>query len=101
MAVVDLTIIPIGTKTTSVSEYIAQASSILNKQNKVSHTLTPMGTILEGDIDDIFSIIRNMQEEVFKTEVDRVYTVIKIDDRRDKDYTSKDKVKSVIDKMDK
>lgn len=40
-----------------------------------------------------------MQEEVFKAGSDRVYTVIKMDDRRDKDHDMDYKVKSVKDKM--
>lgn len=101
MAVAELTLVPIGTKKTSVSGYIAKASNILERQDKVKYYLNPMGTVLEGNIDDIFNIIRQMQEEVFNEDVNRLYSVIKIDDRRDKDYTCEDKVQSVIDKLEK
>lgn len=58
-----------------------------------------MGTVIEADADKCFEIARKMQEEVFKEGSDRVYTVIKMDDRRDSDHDMDYKVKSVEDKL--
>ena len=61
--------------------------------------LNPMGTVIHGDIDRAFEAIRACQESVFKNGADRVYSVIKIDDRRDKSASLDQKIKSVEDKM--
>ena len=58
-----------------------------------------MGTVIEADADKCFEIARKMQEEVFKAGSDRVYTVIKMDDRRDENHDMEYKVKSVEEKM--
>ena len=98
MAIMEICLIPIGTKETSVSKYVASASKILEAEG-VKHKLNPMGTVIEADPDKCFEIARKMQEEVFKEGSDRVYTVIKMDDRRDSDHDMDYKVKSVEDKL--
>jgi len=98
MAILELTLVPIGSGSTSVSGYVAQASKIL-KESGIKHELNPMGTVLEGDPDELFKIVRQMQEKVFDTGAKRVYTVIKMDDRRDKEGHMEQKVKSVNDKL--
>ncbi len=60
-----------------------------------------MGTVLQGDIDHLFSAVRKMQESVFNKGVSRVYTVIKIDDRRDAEHTLSEKIDSVMSKVGK
>ena len=43
-----------------------------------------MGTQIEADnLEELYSAIADAQEAVFKVGVGRVYTVIKVDDRRD------------------
>lgn len=98
MAIMEICLIPIGTKETSVSKYVASASKVLEEAG-VKHELNPMGTVIEADLDKCFEIARKMQEEVFDRGSDRVYTVIKMDDRRDKESHMEQKIKSVKDKL--
>ena len=99
MAILELTLVPIGTQTTSLSQYVARAyDNVRNKEN-IKVELNPMGTVIHGDIDKAFEAIRACQESVFKNGADRVYSVIKIDDRRDKKASLDQKIKSVEDKM--
>ena len=98
MAIMEICLIPIGTKETSVSKYVASASKILDQEG-VKHKLNPMGTVIEADPDKCFEVARKMQEEVFKEGSDRVYTVIKMDDRRDQSHDMDYKIKSVNDKL--
>jgi len=100
MAIVEVTIFPLGTNSTSVSQYVAGIHKILEKQDKIKYSLTPMSTILEGDLDEIFPLIRKMQESVFNQGAQRVETNIKIDDRRDKKSTMEQKIHSVKSKLD-
>lgn len=99
MAVAELTLVPIGTSNTSVSKYIAGALDAIGEVEGLTYELNPMGTVISHkDLDVLYDVIKKMQESVFESGANRVYSVIKIDDRRDKDYTFKDKVISVNEK---
>lgn len=97
MAIVDVCIFPIG-EGSSVSKYVAQCEKILEKSD-LKHQLSPMSTTIEGDLDEIFKVIREMQESVFDKGAGRVYSVIKVDDRRDKEASFEQKIDSVKSKM--
>ncbi len=98
MAVVFLTITPIGTATPSVSRYVAGVETIL-RQSGLEHQLTAMGTIIEGDLDEILKVVRQMHEHPFTQGAVRVSTFVKIDDRRDKEHTIEGKMRSVEEKL--
>ncbi len=65
----------------------------------MSYKLTPMGTVLEGDLDKVLAMIRKMHESAFIKGAQRVVTIINIDDRRDKKATMESKVISVESKL--
>ncbi len=99
MVTAEISIIPIGTCSTSISDFVAETRKITDKFPKVNTTLTAMGTELECDeIETLFEIMKEIHQAPFKKEVQRVYTVIKIDDRRDKKASLEDKVNSVTSK---
>jgi uncharacterized protein (TIGR00106 family) len=98
MAVVFLTITPIGTATPSVSRYVAGVEKIL-RASGLKNQLTAMGTIIEGDLDEILKVVRRMHEHPFAEGAVRVSTLLKIDDRRDKEHTIAGKMKSVEEKL--
>jgi uncharacterized protein (TIGR00106 family) len=59
-----------------------------------------MGTVIEGDLDEILRVVRLMHESPFNEGAQRVSTQIKIDDRRDvKTHTLAYKVRSVEEKL--
>ncbi len=99
MAIVQFTTAPLGTGSTSVSKYVADCHKIVQNQDKVKYMLTPMSTILEGDLDDILELIRKVHEVPFDMGAMRVSTSIKIDDRRDKNATMLGKLDSVKSKL--
>ncbi|MTI49076.1 MTH1187 family thiamine-binding protein [Sporosalibacterium faouarense] len=99
MAIVEVTIVPLGTGDTSVSKYVAKCHEVLKKETEVKHMLTPMGTVLEGDLDKILAAIRKMHEVPFGEGAKRVSTQIKIDDRRDKQSSMTGKMESVESKL--
>jgi uncharacterized protein (TIGR00106 family) len=58
-----------------------------------------MGTIIEGSLEDVLAVIRKMHETPFRSGARRVYTTIKLDDRRDRPVQMNDKVQSVQKKL--
>jgi len=101
MAIAEVSIIPLGTKTPSVSKYVARALSALRDEKNIKYELTSMGTIIEGDLEDILRVVRNMHEATFGDGIMRVVTTIKIDDRRDKPLTMRGKIKSLLKKLER
>ena len=99
MAICEITVIPLGTKTASVSKYVAKCLDVVKKSG-LKYELTPMSTVLEGDIDTLLEVIKKMHEIPFKEGIPRVVTTITIDDRRDKNITMEYKVKSVKEKVE-
>ena len=61
--------------------------------------LTSMGTIVEGNLDEILALTKRMHETPFLKGIDRVVTTIRIDDRRDRKATSSGKIGSVTGKL--
>ena len=99
MVIAEVSVIPMGTKTASVSEYVAKAIKALIQQKNVKYQLTAMETILEGELNQVLDAAKRMHESVFGEEVKRVVTRITIDDRRDKRLTMDYKVQSVMKKL--
>lgn len=99
MAIVRVSIVPLGTGSTSLSDYVSRAVKLVREHEDISCELTSMGTILEGDLDRILKVVRDMHETVFAAGAQRVLTSITIDDRRDKPAKMAEKVRSVEDKL--
>lgn len=99
MAIAEVTVVPIGTGSTSLSAYVADMQRVLKEQQSITYTLTSMSTIIEGPLDDVFAAIRAIHEAPFQSGAQRVSTSIKIDDRRDKEGSSEQKLRSVQDLM--
>ena len=95
MALVEVSIVPIGTGTPSVSQYVAQASNSATLSQRIKYELTAMGTIIEGDLERLLALVRQMHEAVFDAGVTRVVTTIKIDERRDKTSSMSSKMESL------
>jgi len=95
MALIKISIIPVGAGATSISQYVARAVKVLEGEKDVKYELTAMGTIIEGDLERLLTLTRKMHEAVFAAGIKRVVTTIEIDDRRDKAPTITGKLESV------
>ena len=98
MAVLEISVVPIGTKDPSVSSFVADCVSIL-KEERVPYELTAMGTNVEGDLRHLIKVALKMHQAPFKKGAVRVLTTIKIDDRRDKEVTLSGKKRAVQKKL--
>ena len=96
MITADLCIIPMGIEESSVGDYVAKAVQIIEKSG-LNYQITAMGTQIEAnDLKSLYDVCAEVQESIFEMGIGRVYTVLKIDDRRDKEnITLDEKIKSV------
>ena len=96
MATADLTVLALGRQQLSASEYIAEIQRRLRKQDRVRFKMHAMGTSLEGTTEDILAVVGELHAVPFEQGVQRVYTVLKLDERRDRPrQTLDEKVRSV------
>ena len=96
MATADLTVLALGRAGGSASEYIAEIQRRLAAQDRVGYRMHAMGTSLEGTTEDILAVVGELHSVPFDQGVQRVYTVLKLDERRDRPrQTLEDKVRSV------
>jgi len=99
MAMIDISVVPVGTKSPSVSEYVAGAVRILKNEPGIKYELTAMNTIIEGDLEKLMALAQRMHRSAFDAGVKRVVTTIRIDERRDKPLTMNGKIASVKKKL--
>lgn len=99
MVIAEISLVPIGTRTPSVSQYVARAIEVLNREKNIKYKLTGMGTILEGELTAMLEAVRKMHESIFDNQIQRVVTTIRIDDRRDRESSVERKIQSVVKKL--
>jgi uncharacterized protein (TIGR00106 family) len=98
--IMEISVIPTGKEGASLGDTVVEILRVAEKRG-VTWDLNAMGTTIEGDLDTLFSIAREMHEVCFTLGYPRAVTVIKLDDRRDKDLSMKYKVDSVKRKLGK
>ncbi|NDY41710.1 MTH1187 family thiamine-binding protein [Dissulfurirhabdus thermomarina] len=98
MALMDITVVPIGTGSTSVGTYVAELAALLRREG-VPFRLTDMGTHVEGPAEELFRLAARLHEAPFAAGARRVTTVVKVDDRRDREVHLGDKVRSVEERL--
>ncbi len=92
----EISILPIGTGSTSMSEYIAKAIEILDKVEDLKYQVTPMGTMLEAEsLDKLFEGTKAIINALSETGVKRSQTLLKIDVRHDKKTSLEDMINSL------
>ena len=101
MAIMEITVVPLGTSSPSVSRYVAGAVRVLREAKDVRYELTPMGTVVEGETDRLLELAAQMHRTPFAAGAVRVVTTVKIDERRDKPVTMSGKVAAVREKLGK
>jgi len=92
MTIAEFSITPIG-KGVSVGTYVARCLDIVDRSG-VPYRLNAMGTVVEGEFDDILKLIARCHKAVAE-DCDRVSTIVKIDDRKGTAGQLEAKVKDV------
>ena len=79
MVLLEFSMSPLG-KGESVGQYVAQSLEIVD-QSGLDYRLNPMGTVLEGDWDDVFGIVKQCYERM-RNDCNRISCSIKVDYRK-------------------
>lgn len=93
--IAELVIAPFGVGT-SLSKYVRESVKELDRFAGIRVIHTPMSSIIEADsLDQILEVTRAAHEKMFAAGAERVSTLLRIDDRRDKPRKMEDKVNAI------
>jgi uncharacterized protein (TIGR00106 family) len=99
MAMMEITVLPVGTPTPSLSKYVAGAVKLLQNEKDIKFEVTAMGTVVEGETERLLKLASKMHRSAFTGGIQRVVTTVKIDERLDKPLTIEGKVRAVKEKL--
>ncbi|MCK4456141.1 MAG: MTH1187 family thiamine-binding protein [Thermoplasmata archaeon] len=88
----EVSIFPVG-EGVSLSKWVGRCLRIIDGSG-LRYQLNPMGTVIEGDYDEVMEVIRRCHMAVLE-DTERVSTYIKIDDRKGTKEAMLKKVQSV------
>ena len=94
MALLEISVVPVGTDSPSISSYIAQACKEAQR-NGIKYDVTATSTVMEGDLRALVDVARQMHEAAFHGGSQRVVTNISIDERRDRNQSMEAAVNAV------
>ena len=77
----EIAVYPLGTGSSNVSKEVSAIFDVL-EGCRLPYEITVMGTIIEGTPDELFDIAHKLHRAVLSDTIERVVTVIKIDDKR-------------------
>lgn len=92
MVLLEFSMSPLG-KGESVGKYVARSLDIIDKSG-VPYRLNPMGTILEGEWEQVFGVVQKCYERM-KKDCRRISCTIKVDYRKGAAGRLQSKVASV------
>ncbi|MBM3451399.1 MAG: MTH1187 family thiamine-binding protein [Armatimonadetes bacterium] len=94
MAMMDISVSPLGTGSTSLGAYVAAAVDVI-RASGLAYRLNSGTTTVEGDLGALLALVPKIHDAIFAMGVGRVSTLVKIDDRRDRAATMASKVASI------
>lgn len=94
MAIMAISVTPIGTGATGVGEFVAEAVRVIERSG-LRYELNAMHTVVEGDLAALMDLVPKIHAALFARGARRLSTVVKLDDRRDAPSSIEAKVRSV------
>lgn len=96
MVLLEMTMSPIG-KGESLSPYVSRILKVIDESG-TTYRLTPMGTILEGEWEEVMHVVNDCFKEL-KRDCSRIGVYIKIDYREGLDSRLESKISSLEQKI--
>ncbi len=98
MILLEFSMSPLG-KGESVGKHVSRSLKIIDKSG-VDYRLNPMGTVLEGEWDEVLDVVRQCYERM-KKDCDRISCTMKVDYRKGHTGRLSGKVASVEKRLKK
>lgn len=96
VVIAEVSVVPLGTGDTGLGDYVQKVVRALKDTPDLKFEVTPMCTVIEGELADVMKVVGKMHEAPFEAGVKRVMTEVRIDDRRDKVESMEHKVERAL-----
>ena len=101
-AIAEMSLVPIGTADVSICKEVARVTGAIKNNEKLQNVeVHAMGTIFEGEVEDVLEAAGTSIQEMLGDEVQRVMATIHIDARSDKGQTIRSSEQHVESEMSK
>ncbi|KPC68245.1 hypothetical protein ADL26_20285 [Thermoactinomyces vulgaris] len=97
MALLEISVVPVGTGTASFSSYVDDAVKLIEK-NGLNYQVTPTATVIEGDVPRLMELAMQIHQNAMSNGASRIITNICIDERTDKQMYMLNQVQAVQDR---
>ncbi|TCS83543.1 MTH1187 family thiamine-binding protein [Tepidibacillus fermentans] len=94
MPLLEISVVPVGTNSPSFSSHVSNAVRLI-EQKGLKYQITPTATIIEGDINQLMDVAKEIHQNAITNGVQRVITNISIDDRVDKNMEMNQQVSAI------
>ncbi len=98
MVLLEFSMTPLD-KGESLSKYVSRSLDIIDKSG-LPYKLNPMGTVLEGEWDEVFGVVKQCYDRM-REDCNRISVQIKVDHRKDGKGRLEGKIASVEKKLGK
>ena len=98
MILLEFSMVPLG-KGESVSKYVSRSLDIISKSG-LDYRLNPMGTVLEGEWDEVMSVVKQCYAAMSE-DCSRISCSIKIDSRQGKKGRLDSKIEAIESQLGK
>jgi uncharacterized protein (TIGR00106 family) len=98
----EISVMPVGNEE-SLTKYVVDVINYIENESKkrnLKYRPGPMGTLIEGDSEDVFEVLKGAHNTMANLS-NRVYTIIKIDDRKGRLNAMVDKMKGIEARVEK
>ena len=99
MPLLEISIIPVGTDSTSFSSEVINAVRKVKGKN-LHYDVTPTSTIIEGELEQLWQVAKEIHQEAISSGPNRVITNISIDHRKDKKTDMSHQIDTVENALD-
>ena len=82
----------------SLSPFVAKVVKLIQSDDRVSHQLCPMGSVIEGEWRDVMALVDRIMR-TFGPDYERIGLTLKVDYRRSKGDRMTGKIRSVEEKL--
>ena len=95
---IEFSIVPVGSGS-SIGDKLAEVLKLVDESG-LPYKVNPMGTVVEGEWDDLFKLVKRCHKTVMKSE-ERAVTTISVDDRKGKPNRLEEKIRSIEKRLGK
>ncbi len=100
MPLVSIKVVPLGVGT-SISRYVARVVALLESKGYRPQVTADTTVLTVSDVSEVGAIVKMVHDELYSMGVQRVLTIVMIDDRRDVEERSPEEiVQSVVSKLE-